>query len=175
MTVKILLFLIDSQSAFTLLFMNLVFLQPKFFWDIWSLSDSLSSRVALSFQWVPDNDGILARQNRSNTFLRPCFQSASPSRCKDKAHPLCYLETKSSHDIWTIARKMTSFRFSENVFLFFRDVIVKLRFSGNSSKYVFGQTYIRAIQLDLFLTILSLLPDSFNFHRGTDPFLPRSL
>jgi len=28
-------------------------LQPKFFWDIWDLSDTLSSLVALSFQWVP--------------------------------------------------------------------------------------------------------------------------
>jgi len=28
------------------------FFQPKSFWDIWNLSDSLFSRVALSFQWV---------------------------------------------------------------------------------------------------------------------------
>jgi len=27
-------------------------------WDIWDLSDSLSSRVALSFQWIPGHTGL---------------------------------------------------------------------------------------------------------------------
>jgi len=34
------------------------FLQPKFFWDIWDLSNSLSFRVAVSFQWVPGHAGL---------------------------------------------------------------------------------------------------------------------
>jgi len=34
------------------------FLQPKSFSDIWDLSDSLSSFVALSFQWVPNHAGL---------------------------------------------------------------------------------------------------------------------
>jgi len=52
------LFLMDSQSALTLFSTALAFLQPKSFWDIWDLSDSLSFRVALSFQWVPGHDGL---------------------------------------------------------------------------------------------------------------------
>jgi len=44
------LFLMDSQSALTLLSCAPAFLQPKSFWDIWELSNFLSSRVALSFQ-----------------------------------------------------------------------------------------------------------------------------
>jgi len=47
------LFLIDSQLAFALLSTAPAFIQSKSFWDIWDLSDSLSSRVVLSFQWVP--------------------------------------------------------------------------------------------------------------------------
>jgi len=31
---------------------------PKSFWGIWDLSDSLSSRIALSFQWVPGQAGL---------------------------------------------------------------------------------------------------------------------
>jgi len=44
------LFLMDSQSALTLLSSTPAFIQPKSFWNIWDLSDPLSSRVALSFQ-----------------------------------------------------------------------------------------------------------------------------
>jgi len=53
------LFLTDSRkSALTLLSTASAFLQPKSFWDIWDLSDSLSSSVALSFQWVPGHAGL---------------------------------------------------------------------------------------------------------------------
>jgi len=45
----------DSQSALILLSSVPAFLQPKSFWDI---SDSLCSRVALSFQWVPGHAGL---------------------------------------------------------------------------------------------------------------------
>jgi len=38
------------------------FLQPKSFWDIWNLSNSLSSRVALSFQWVPGHAGLPSKE-----------------------------------------------------------------------------------------------------------------
>jgi len=34
------------------------FLQPRAFWDIWDLSDSLSSRLSLSFQQVPGHTGL---------------------------------------------------------------------------------------------------------------------
>jgi len=44
----------DFQLALALFFIALAFLQPKPFWDIWDFSGSLSSCVALSFQWVPD-------------------------------------------------------------------------------------------------------------------------
>jgi len=52
------LFLTDSQSAPDLLFTAPAFLQPKSFWGIWDLSDFLSSRVALSFQWGPGHTGL---------------------------------------------------------------------------------------------------------------------
>jgi len=47
------LFLTDFQSALTLLSTALARFQPKSLWDIWDLFDSLSSSVALSFQWIP--------------------------------------------------------------------------------------------------------------------------
>jgi len=34
------------------------FLQTKFILDVWDFFDSLSSRVALSFQWVPGHAGL---------------------------------------------------------------------------------------------------------------------
>jgi len=52
------LFLTDSQLVLALLFTTTAFLQLQSFWDIWDLSDSLSSRVALSFQWVPGHAGL---------------------------------------------------------------------------------------------------------------------
>jgi len=52
------LFLMDSHSATTLLSSAPAFLQPKSFWNIWDLSDSLSFRVALSFQWIPGYAGF---------------------------------------------------------------------------------------------------------------------
>jgi len=52
------LFLTDFQSALAVLCTAPAFLQPKFFWDIWDLSDSHSFRVALSFQWVPSHAGL---------------------------------------------------------------------------------------------------------------------
>jgi len=52
------LFLTVSQSALILLSSAPAFLQSKFLWDIWDLSDSLYSRVALNFQWVPGHAGL---------------------------------------------------------------------------------------------------------------------
>jgi len=48
------LLLTDSQST----------LAPglKSFWDIWKLSDSISSRVTLSFQWVPSHSGLFGNE-----------------------------------------------------------------------------------------------------------------
>jgi len=48
----------DSQSTLILLSLAPSFLQPKSFWDIWDLSHSLSSRIALSFQWVSGHAGL---------------------------------------------------------------------------------------------------------------------
>jgi len=50
------------QSALALLSTAPVFLQPKSFWDIWDLSDSLSSHVALSFHWVPSHAGLPGKE-----------------------------------------------------------------------------------------------------------------
>jgi len=38
------------------------FLQPKSFWDNWALSDTLSSHVALSFQWVLEHSGLCGNE-----------------------------------------------------------------------------------------------------------------
>jgi len=68
--------------------------------------------------------------------------------------------------IWTLARKMTSFRFPENVFcgLSVRVTIrvkdrvrFRVEVSENTFKYVFGQTSIRASVLDPFTAYLHLL------------------
>jgi len=60
------LFLIDSKSALTLLSSTPAFLLPKSFWDIWDLSDYFSSRVALSFQWVPGHAGLLEKNGQTH-------------------------------------------------------------------------------------------------------------
>jgi len=52
------LFLTDSQLALSLFFTTSALFQPKSFGDIWALSDSLYSRVALSLKWVPDHAGL---------------------------------------------------------------------------------------------------------------------
>jgi len=43
--------------------------QPKSFWDIWDLSDSLSSREALNFQWVPGH-AELPRNERADSLVK---------------------------------------------------------------------------------------------------------
>jgi len=48
----ILIKICQFQSTLALFSMAPAFLQPKSFWHIWDL-DSFSSRVALSFQWLP--------------------------------------------------------------------------------------------------------------------------
>jgi len=84
------LFLTDSQSALTLLSSVPAFLQPKSFWDIWDLSDSLSSRVALKLPVGPRSCwtsrrwmGRLARQTRSNTLRYSCSLPTGTDHCKD--------------------------------------------------------------------------------------------
>jgi len=62
-------FLTDSLSALTLLSSAPPFLQTKSFWDILDLSDSLSSCVALSFQWVPVHAGFSGNE-RAVSFAR---------------------------------------------------------------------------------------------------------
>jgi len=73
------LFLTDSQSALALLSSAPAFLQPKSFWDIWDLSDSLSSHVALSFQWVPSHAGLSG--NERADLLAKCQDRCSAPRC----------------------------------------------------------------------------------------------
>jgi len=63
------------------------FFQPKSFCDIWDLSDSLSFRVALSFQWTPITldfpkmNWRTRMPKRSNTPLYPCFQGTGHGYC----------------------------------------------------------------------------------------------
>jgi len=51
-------FLTDCQSALAFLSTAPTFLQLKSLWDIWDLSDSFLSRVALNFQLVPSHAGL---------------------------------------------------------------------------------------------------------------------
>jgi len=57
------------QLALTLFSSFPAFLQPKSFWNIWDLSNSHSSRIALSFQWVPGHTG-LHRSERADTLAK---------------------------------------------------------------------------------------------------------
>jgi len=81
------IFLTDSQSALALLFTAPTFLQLKSFWNSWDLSDSLSSCIGLSFQWVP-----------SHASLRLCSQPAIPGHCKEKVYPVCYGDENLFHN-----------------------------------------------------------------------------
>jgi len=63
------LFVTDSQLALTLLSSAPAFLQPKSFCDIWDLSDSFSSRVDLSFQWIPGHAG-LSENERADSLVK---------------------------------------------------------------------------------------------------------
>jgi len=96
---QLVLFLTDSQSALTLLFSTLTFLQPKFFWDIWTLSDSLSSREAVSFQWVPEWTGRFRAKTGAHSSNRSS-QSVSASKFKVKTHPLLHLEMVSLYNLF---------------------------------------------------------------------------
>jgi len=87
---QLVLFLTDSQSALALLSTAPAFIQPKSFWDIWDLSESLSSRVALSFQWISGHAGLpgneladsLAKTGATLLFTHvPTFQPAGPDHC----------------------------------------------------------------------------------------------
>jgi len=79
-----------------------MFLQPKFFWDIWALSRLPFLRVALSYHGFPVmlDSPVMNCQTRSpkpeQHFPSPMFPARYPCHCKDKAHPLNYLmETKA--------------------------------------------------------------------------------
>jgi len=71
---------------------SLPFFQPKSFGDIWNLSDSLSFRVALRFQWVLGHLVLPCKELKTRS---PKPEQHSPSPSKDKAYPLYDLETKS--------------------------------------------------------------------------------
>jgi len=81
------LFLTDSQSDLTLLSTAPAFLQPKFFWDIWDLSDSsCSSKLPVGLQscWISRKwTGRLARQNPEQHFRLPMFPAHCPDHCKN--------------------------------------------------------------------------------------------
>jgi len=99
--VQLALLLTDSQSVFTLLSIASAFLQLKFFWNIWDLSDSISSRVTRSFQWIPSNTGLpgndltdsLAKIGATLPFIHVSCP-LTPVIAKIK-HSLLFLETKS--------------------------------------------------------------------------------
>jgi len=71
---------------------NYLLLQPKSFWDIWDLTDSLSSRVALSFQCIPGHAGLLGNE-RAGSLAKtgatlsvthvPCTVNTGTDHCKD--------------------------------------------------------------------------------------------
>jgi len=63
------------------------FLQPKSFWDIWGLSDSLSSRVALNFQWGPGHAGLSGNERADSLAKTGATLSVSHVPC-----PLAPLE-----------------------------------------------------------------------------------
>ena len=52
------LFLTDSQSAFSILSSAPSYLLPESLWNVWSLASSLSNNTTLSFQWVPGHAGL---------------------------------------------------------------------------------------------------------------------
>jgi len=75
-------FLTDSQLGPYPLSTTPAFLQRKSFWDIWDLSNSLSSCVTLSFQWVPGYAGLSGNE-MANSFAKigatlPFAQVPSP-------------------------------------------------------------------------------------------------
>jgi len=96
------LFSTDSQSALTLLSTAPAFFQLKSFWDIWDLSDSLSSRVLLSFQWVHGHAGLpgneltesLTKTGATLPFTHIPNLLAS-TIANIRTHSLLFLETKS--------------------------------------------------------------------------------
>jgi len=75
------------------------FLQPKSFWDIWDLSDSLS-HVALSFQWVPGHAGLPGNELANSlaktgaTSPLPMFPARWLRSLQRFRHPILFVETK---------------------------------------------------------------------------------
>jgi len=96
------LLLTGSQSARTLLSTVPAFLQPKSFWDIWDLSDSLSSRVAPSFQRAPGHAGLPGNEGADSLIntgaTLPVAHVPCPTGsdyCNDWTHLLLFVETNS--------------------------------------------------------------------------------
>ena len=52
------LFLTDSQSALSILFLAPSYFLPESLWNVWSLASSLSNNTTLSLQWVPGHAGF---------------------------------------------------------------------------------------------------------------------
>jgi len=90
------LFLTDSQSDLTL-FPRPGVSPTKVLLGYLYLSDSLSSRVALIFQWVPGHaehpgnklEATIAK-NAAKIFITYAPSPLAPCNCKDEVHPLRY-------------------------------------------------------------------------------------
>ena len=57
------LFLTDSQSAFSILLSVPSDLLPESLWNVWFLASSLPNNTTLSFQWVPGHAGLSGNEN----------------------------------------------------------------------------------------------------------------
>jgi len=97
------LFLTDSQSALTRLSSAPALLQPKSFWDIWDLSDSRSSRVVLSFQWVPGHAGRPGNKQADSLAKTGAILSVTHVPC-----PLALTITKIRHTHYSLWRQNLS-------------------------------------------------------------------
>jgi len=93
------------RSALALLSSASAFLRPESFWDIWGFSDSLSSRVALGFRWVPGHAGLpsdrradsLAGTGAALPVARvPCPPGSD--YCRNWARSLLFVETTLSYN-----------------------------------------------------------------------------
>jgi len=111
----------------------LEFLHPKSFWNIWALSVSLSSRVALSFHEVLGHAGFPANELASSLAKTggtlPFSHTTGPDHEKDKAYH--YLEKKSFSQL-SVLSDFIGFLRGTDLSRFIRCELFWLRCHGHS-------------------------------------------